>query len=314
MQPRGSTAASRRLWGGTFHAIATRLLRRHGKSIGLAPEFTILDRSDSEDLVHVVRQELKLAEGETRFPLKGTCLSIYSRSVNAQIPLRKVLDESFPWCLEHETKLKQLFRTYVDRKEELAVLDYDDLLLFWRALAQDETAGTKLRAMFDCVLVDEYQDTNIVQAEILKGLCPDGDGLTIVGDDAQSIYGFRAATVRNILDFPKQYPGTTVIKLEQNYRSTQPILAATNEVIAAARETTRERPVVVARAGGAATTGACARTRTSRLNTWSNGFSNIGKTALPSRSRPYCSGRRITVLRWRWNWADGISRSINSAD
>jgi DNA helicase-2/ATP-dependent DNA helicase PcrA len=232
----GLGMASRKVWGGTFHAVATRLLRRHGKLIGLSPDFTVLDRSDSEDLLHVVRQELKLSQSESRFPLKGTCMSIYSRAVNTQQPLERVLEDAFPWCLEHAAKLKQLFNGFVERKEQLAVLDYDDLLLFWRALAGHESAGRKLREMFDCVLVDEYQDTNVVQADILRGLCPDGEGLTVVGDDAQSIYSFRAATVRNILDFPEQYPGTTIVKLEQNYRSTQPILAATNRVIAAAKE------------------------------------------------------------------------------
>lgn len=228
--------ASRKVWGGTFHAVGTRLLRQHGKLIGLSPDFTVLDRSDTEDLLQVLRSELQLGKGETRFPLKGTCLSIYSKAVNSQQPLARVLEESFPWCLEHETQLKQLFSGFVDRKEQLAVLDYDDLLLFWRELAVHESAGARMRAMFDCVLVDEYQDTNIIQAEILRGLAPDGQGLTIVGDDAQSIYSFRAATVRNILDFPAQYPGTTLVKLEQNYRSTQPILRVTNSVIAAAAE------------------------------------------------------------------------------
>ncbi|MBL8849762.1 MAG: ATP-dependent helicase [Planctomycetaceae bacterium] len=231
-----SVTASRRVWGGTFHAIGTRLLRQHGKLLGLPPEFTVLDRSDSEDLIHVLRDELKLAASGTRFPLKGTCLSIYSRSVNAQQPLTRVLDESFPWCAEHQPALKQLFNAYVDRKEQLGILDYDDLLLFWRELAVHARAAEALRAQFDCVLVDEYQDTNVVQAAILKGIVPDGVGLTVVGDDAQSIYSFRAATVRNILDFPQHYPGSTVLTLQQNYRSTMPILQATNAVIAAAAE------------------------------------------------------------------------------
>ncbi len=160
--------------------------------------------------------------------------------MNRQQSLRQVLTNEFPWCQEHEAQLLQLFDAYIDRKEASAVLDYDDLLLFWRALVQDDQAGGSVRDQFDCVLVDEYQDTNTVQADILRGLCPDGEGLTVVGDDAQSIYSFRAATIRNILDFPQDYPGTTVIKLEQNYRSTQPILKATNRVIAAASEAHRK--------------------------------------------------------------------------
>jgi DNA helicase-2/ATP-dependent DNA helicase PcrA len=236
LEVRPTSLAARKVWGGTFHAVATRLLRKYGKLIGVPPGFTVLDRSDSEDVLHLIREDLKLAKGENRFPLKGTCLNIYSRAVNTQSPLKRVLEETFPWCSEHEAKLKQLFSAYVDRKEQLQVMDYDDLLLFWRALATHADAGRQLRDLFDCVLVDEYQDTNTVQADILKGLCPDGQGLTIVGDDAQSIYSFRAATVRNILDFPNQFPGTAIVKLEQNYRSTQPILAATNSVIAAAKE------------------------------------------------------------------------------
>jgi DNA helicase-2/ATP-dependent DNA helicase PcrA len=241
-----------RVWGGTFHSVGTRLLRQYGKHIGLPNDFTILDRGDSEDLMQVLRQELKLGQDEpeeesrirrqksSRFPLKGTCQSIYSRAVNTQWPLRKVLEQAFPWCLEHEEKLKQLFNLYVDRKEEHAVLDYDDLLLFWQALMEHEEAAVAVRRKFDCVLVDEYQDTNVIQANIIKGLTPDGEGLSVVGDDAQSIYSFRAATVRNILDLPEQFPGTTIVKLEHNYRSTQPILEATNRVIAEWKERHRK--------------------------------------------------------------------------
>jgi DNA helicase II / ATP-dependent DNA helicase PcrA len=229
-------AGGGRVWGGTFHAIATRLLRRYGKMIGLRPEFTIHDRSDSEDLMQVVRTELGLARTDQRFPKKGTCMAIYSRCVNAQEKLEHALPYHFPWCLEWGAELKKLFNEYVDRKAKGAVLDYDDLLLFWRSLVEDPQAGPLVRSHFDCVLVDEYQDTNALQAEIVYGLSPAGKGVTVVGDDAQSIYAFRAATVRNILDFPKHYPGTTVVTLEQNYRSTSPILEATNQVIGQAAE------------------------------------------------------------------------------
>jgi len=224
--------SSMKSWGGTFHATAARLLRQHGKLIGLDPGFTILDRSDSEDLLNVLRADLGLANTDKRFPLKGTCLDIYSRCVNTQRPFDDVLKSDFPWCSDHGTQLKQLFETYVDRKEAQAVLDYDDLLLFWHALVTDPGGARLIRDKFDCVLVDEYQDTNVLQAQTLKALCPDGQGLTVVGDDAQSIYSFRAATVKNILDFPQEYPGTRVVTLEQNYRSTQPILDVTNRVIA----------------------------------------------------------------------------------
>jgi DNA helicase II / ATP-dependent DNA helicase PcrA len=225
-----------RVWGGTYHAIATRLLHRYGKAVGLPPRFTVHDRSDSEDLLNVVRTDLNLAKTDKRFPKKGTCMAIYSRCVNAREKLDHVLRHHFPWCGDWHDELKLLFDGYVDRKESAGVLDYDDLLLFWHALLEDEKAGNAIRKLFDCVLVDEYQDTNTLQAEILYGLSPEGKGLTVVGDDAQSIYAFRAATVRNILDFPKHYKNTTIVTLEQNYRSTQPILEATNGVIGLAKE------------------------------------------------------------------------------
>ncbi len=236
-----------RVWGGTYHAIATRLLHRYGKAVGLPPTFSVHDRTDSEDLLNVVRTELNLAKTDKRFPKKGTCMAIYSRCVNAREKLDDVLRHHFSWCKEWHDELKQLFDGYMDRKEAGGVLDYDDLLLYWHALLSDadgENGGTAagampgdaVRRLFDCILVDEYQDTNALQAEILYGLSPQGKGLTVVGDDAQSIYAFRAATVRNILDFPKHYQNATIVTLEQNYRSTQPILAATNQVIGLARE------------------------------------------------------------------------------
>ena len=224
------------MWGGTFHSVATRMLRIYGQLVGLEANFTIHDRSDSEDLLDVVRTELGLAKSDRRFPKKGTCLAIYSHCVNSQRPLEDLLGEVYPWCQDFAADLKRLFQTYVDRKEQESVLDYDDLLVFWHALLSDAAAGDKVRNRFDCVLVDEYQDTNRLQAEILRRLRPSGAGLTAVGDDAQSIYSFRAATVRNILDFPAVYPQTTIVSLEQNYRSVQPILDATNSVIAESSE------------------------------------------------------------------------------
>lgn len=225
-----------RIWGGTFHAVAARLLRKYGKAVGLDPQFTIHDRSDSEDLLNVVRTALGLARNDRRFPKKGTCMAIYSRCVNSRQKLPEVLAGHFPWCREWTEELKRLFDAYTDRKESSSTLDYDDLLLYWHALLADPLAGEAIRGQFECVLVDEYQDTNLLQAEILYRLCPAGQGLTIVGDDAQSIYAFRAATVRNILDFPQHYPQSTVLPLEQNYRSTQPILDAANAVIALSPE------------------------------------------------------------------------------
>ena len=231
-----SAAAGSRVWGGTFHAVAARLLRIHGESIGLPPGFTILDRSDSEDLMHMVRTSLDLGAQGRRFPQKATCLDIYSRCVNAREPLTTVLKTRFPWCKDEADDLKRLFAAYVDRKEANHVLDYDDLLLFWRGMLADPALGELIRERFDAVLVDEYQDTNALQADIVALLRPDGTGLTAVGDDAQAIYGFRAATVRNIFEFPERFPDTAVLTLERNYRSTQPILDATNAIIAEAAE------------------------------------------------------------------------------
>jgi DNA helicase-2/ATP-dependent DNA helicase PcrA len=245
-----SSLSTRDVWGGTFHAVASRLLRQHGKLIGLEPDFTILDRADAEDLLNALRSELQLPKTNKRFPLKGTCLDIYSRVVNTQLPLEKVLKESFPWVVDQIDGLKQLFAAFTDRKEQQQTLDYDDLLLFWHGLMTEPACGDVIRQKFDCVLVDEYQDTNTLQAEIVRGLSPTGTGLTAVGDDAQSIYSFRAATVRNILDFPRHFSGTTVLPLEQNYRSTEPILAATNRVIALAKEGHRKELWSSRRDGG----------------------------------------------------------------
>jgi DNA helicase-2/ATP-dependent DNA helicase PcrA len=224
-------------WSGTFHSIAARLLREVAGAIGLSPQFTIHDRGDAEDLMGLVRQELGLAATAKRFPLKGSCLAIYSRVVNAQLPVDTVVSSLYPWCLGWESELKQLFRAYVQAKQQQQALDYDDLLLYWQQMMAEPALAAAIGARFDHVLVDEYQDTNRLQAAILKALKPDGRGLTVVGDDAQSIYAFRAAEVRNILDFPAQYdPPARVVTLDCNYRSTQAILDASNALIAGAAE------------------------------------------------------------------------------
>ena len=224
-------------WAGTFHGIGARLLREYAAQIGLPDNFTIVDRSDSEDMIAVLRDDLGFAATKNRFPLKGTCLAIHSRVLNSRAPLAQVLREVFPWCAAWEAELTQLFRAYAAEKQRQCVLDYDDLLLFWRAMLDDAALARHIGARFDHVLVDEYQDTNRLQAELLLALKPDGRGLTVVGDDAQSIYSFRAAEVRNILDFPRCFtPPARVLALERNYRSTQPILDASNAVIALAGE------------------------------------------------------------------------------
>jgi DNA helicase-2/ATP-dependent DNA helicase PcrA len=224
-------------WSGTFHAIGNRLLREHANSIGIDPSFTVLDRADAADRLNFVRDELGLAKTDARFPRKETCLAIYSHTVNARCPLSETLESAFPWCAEWEAELKGLFRAYVEAKQSENVLDYDDLLLYWADMMEEPALARFVGERFDHVMVDEYQDTNALQAQILMRLKPGGCGLTVVGDDAQSIYSFRAATVRNILDFPNQFtPAAHVVTLEQNYRSTEPILDACNAVIGQASE------------------------------------------------------------------------------
>ncbi len=224
-------------WSGTFHSVGARLLRDYAARIGLDESFTIHDRSDSEDLLSLVRHELALSTTGNRFPQKGTCLSIYSRVVNSEEPLSAVLQKVFPWCAHWEAELKRLFGAYVETKHAQNVLDYDDLLLFWSEMMHEPGLRAEIAPRFDHVLVDEYQDTNRLQAAILRGLKPDGRGLTVVGDDAQSIYSFRGATVRNILDFAGQFgEPARLITLERNYRSTQAVLDVSNAVIAQAPE------------------------------------------------------------------------------
>ena len=214
-------------WAGTYHGIGARLLREYAEQIGLDPAFTIHDREDSADLMNLVRHEKGFSKTESRFPTKGTCLSIYSRCVNAEMPIEQVIGTSYPWCSGWAVELKELFAAYVEAKQKQNVLDYDDLLLYWAQMVSDANLADDIGGRFDHVLVDEYQDTNRLQSSILLALKPGGRGLTVVGDDAQSIYSFRAATVRNILDFPDQFsPPATIITLDRNYRSTQTILAA----------------------------------------------------------------------------------------
>jgi DNA helicase-2/ATP-dependent DNA helicase PcrA len=219
-------------WAGTFHSVGSRLLRLHALALGLDPSFTVLDRGDAADLLDLVRAERGLGKGDRRFPRKDTCLAIYSRTVNARCAIEKTLEESYPWCREHAVALKALFAAYVELKLARHVLDYDDLLLWWWHAMADDGVAAQIRARFDHVLVDEYQDTNALQAEIVRALSPSGRGVTAVGDDAQAIYSFRAATVHNILEFPSAFATPArVIALEDNYRSTIPIVAAANAVI-----------------------------------------------------------------------------------
>jgi DNA helicase-2/ATP-dependent DNA helicase PcrA len=224
--------ATRLMWSGTFHAIGNRVLREYAHALGLDPNFSIIDRGDAADLMDVVRHELGLSKKDKRFPRKDTCLAIYSHRVNTRGSLQRTLEEAFPWCQDWQQELGTLFRKYVEAKQAQQLLDYDDLLLYWHLLVQEPAYAEALGARFDHVLVDEYQDTNALQAEILLAMKPRGEGVCVVGDDAQAIYSFRAATVDNILQFPQQFsPPAEIVTLEQNYRSVQSILDAANALM-----------------------------------------------------------------------------------
>ncbi len=226
----------RTVWGGTFHAVANRLLHVYGHAIGLAPDFTILDQGDAGDLLNLIRHDLGFAKAKTRFPKKQTLLDIYSHTVNAQSSLDAVLKRYFPWCAHAKDGIVEIFEAYVDRKSAQNVLDFDDLLLFWKALSELPEVGDVVGRRFEHVLVDEYQDTNSIQSGILRGMRRNVSNIMAVGDDAQSIYSFRAATVRNMLDFPDHFSGAETMTLEQNYRSTQQVLDASNTLMEQAGE------------------------------------------------------------------------------
>ncbi len=238
------------VWGGTFHSTANRLLRSFGKGAGLSSNFTVLDQGDSADLFGIVRTDLGFGERGKRFPKKETVASVYSRMVNSQAKLDDVLDHDFPWVAEHADDLRAIFDGYTKRKRANQVLDYDDLLLYWRGITASP-AGGALRDLFDHILIDEYQDTNPIQVDIIRGMCGPSTTVCAVGDDAQAIYGFRSATVENMWNFAQHFgqpeqslhphratlesrpsPGATTITLEQNYRSTMPVLVVANAVLA----------------------------------------------------------------------------------
>ncbi len=230
-------AGGRQVQGGTFHATAHRLLRRYGAAGGLASDFTIMDQADAEDLMQLSRAQLGYAEKGKRFPKKETLHYVYSRHVNTEIPVAKILGGEYPQFAEYVADFGTIYADYTERKATRNLVDYDDLLLFWATMLEaSEELGGRIAGLYDHILVDEYQDTNVLQARVLRGMCRRHANITVVGDDAQSIYSFRGANFRNILDFPAQFPGATVLTLERNYRSTQPILDATNTLISRARE------------------------------------------------------------------------------
>ena len=223
---------SRLAWSGTFHSVGNRILRSFAKHVGLNPNFTVLDRADAADLMDVIRHELGYSSKEKRFPRKDACLAIYSYRVNTRLSLKQTLEEQFPWVREWEQDLTKIYREYVARKQKNNVLDFDDLLLYWHGMMKNPALAQSLAANFEHVLVDEYQDTSSLQSEIIQALKPDGAGVTVVGDDAQAIYSFRAAAVENILGFAERFkPKADTVVLSQNYRSTQPILDGANALM-----------------------------------------------------------------------------------
>jgi len=236
--------------GGTFHSFANLVLRRHGELIGVARSATILDRGDAEDVIDIVRAQLGLDKAEKRFPRKQTIASILSMAVNKAVDLPSLIEEEYVHLLDHVDSLESLRRAYGEYKQRQKLLDYDDLLVKLRdLLAQSDAARQRLGQQYRYIMVDEYQDTNRLQAEIVRLLASEHDNVMAVGDDAQSIYAFRGASFRNIMDFPRLFPGTRVIALEENYRSTQAILDATNAIIEKARERYTKR-LFTRRGGG----------------------------------------------------------------
>lgn len=230
-------ARCERVAGGTFHSFANLVLRQYASLLGFASSFTILDQSDAEDVINLLRTRMKLDTRERRFPRKQTLLDMFSRSVNTVLPLREILKEEYPHFEEYLPDIAALHKAYEEYKAGHDLMDYDDLLVYLRKLLRDfDGVRRTLADRYTYIMVDEYQDTNRVQADIVQLLAQKNGNVMVVGDDAQAIYAFRGATVRNILEFPEQYPGCTIIKLEENYRSTQPILNLTNEILRRARE------------------------------------------------------------------------------
>ncbi|MEW6512032.1 MAG: ATP-dependent helicase [Bacteroidota bacterium] len=223
--------------GGTFHSFANSILRQYAPVVGFETSFTILDQGDAEDVVNLLRTQMKLDTKEKRFPRKQTLVDVYSRAVNTCTSIKDILKEDYPHYEDYLDEIIRLQSAYEQYKARHNLMDYDDLLIYLRKLLRDhDKIRRTLSDRYKYIMVDEYQDTNRIQAEIVKLLGSAHGNVMVVGDDAQSIYSFRGATIRNILDFPEEFPVCTIIKLEENYRSTQPILNLTNEILRRARE------------------------------------------------------------------------------
>ena len=223
--------------GGTFHSFANIVLRQYAPLIQFEPSFTILDQGDAEDVVNLLRTQMKLDTQQRRFPRKQTLFEVFSKAVNTLTPIKDILKEEYPQYEDHLDEIQKLHSAFEQYKARHNLMDYDDLLIFLRKLLRDhDRVRNALSDRYKYIMVDEFQDTNKIQAEIVKLLAAKHRNVMVVGDDSQSIYSFRGATIRNILDFPEEFPGCKIIKLEENYRSTQPILNLTNEILKRARE------------------------------------------------------------------------------
>jgi len=218
--------------GGTFHSFANAMLRRHAAHLGYDRSFTIIDRADMENLIVMLKKEMGLGEKDRTFPKKGTMASLFSRSVNKVMSLEDVIYDDYPHFEAHMDALEQLHHAYALHKSQHNLMDYDDLLVvFLRLLKEFPDIRQHISSDYEYIMVDEYQDTNQIQADIVYLLAREKNNIMVVGDDSQSIYAFRGAEIKNILSFPDHFPGTTVIRLEENYRSIQPILHLTNQII-----------------------------------------------------------------------------------
>ncbi len=227
----------RNVSGGTFHGWANGVLREFGRHLGFSSQFTILDRTDSEDLIQMIRKDMGLGKTERRFPKKETIANLLSQTVNKGQTLEGIISANAPQYLTEMEALLQIGLQYAQRKRDMQAMDYDDLLVYLHTLLTEIAAvREQLYERYAYILVDEYQDTNGIQASIVRQLAGTRANVMAVGDDAQSIYAFRGANHRNMLDFPLHYPGTKIVALEQNYRSTQPILDLSNSVIAQAKD------------------------------------------------------------------------------
>ncbi len=223
--------------GGTFHSFANMILRRYAPLVGFDPAFTILDQSDAEDVVNLLRTQIRLDKRKRRFPKKQLLFTLFSRSVNTQETLKDILTEDYPQYLQELETIQLLHDRYNEYKRQYNLMDYDDLLVHLKTLLEkNKKVCDELADRYKYIMVDEYQDTNRIQADIADFLASKHRNLMVVGDDSQSIYSFRGATIRNILEFPERYEDCNVITLEENYRSTQPVLNVANEILKRGRE------------------------------------------------------------------------------